>query len=79
MFSGVPLLIRKVGSSNSGSPSASNTGEDNRPVEIILAGWVDRFVAWLIDFIIVSIGFRNYVCFVSNSIFGFPIIVTIWH
>ena len=57
MFSGVPSLIRKVGSSNSGSPPASNSGgEDNRPVEIILAGWVDRFVAWLIDFIIVSIG-----------------------
>jgi uncharacterized RDD family membrane protein YckC len=56
MFSGIPLLIRKVGSSNSGSPPASNTGEDNRPVEIVLAGWVDRFVAWLIDFIIVSIG-----------------------
>jgi uncharacterized RDD family membrane protein YckC len=56
MFSGVPSMIRKVGSSNSGSPPASNSGEDNRPVEIILAGWVDRFLAWLIDFIIVSIG-----------------------
>ena len=44
-------------SSNNGSPWASNTGDEgNRPVEIILAGWVDRFVAWLIDFIIVSIG-----------------------
>jgi len=49
-------LIRKLASSNSGPPQSSNTGEDNRPVEIILAGWVDRFVAWLIDFIIVSIG-----------------------
>ena len=57
MFGGVPSLIRKVGSSNNGSPPASNSGgEDNRPVEIILAGWVDRFFAWLIDFIIVSIG-----------------------
>ena len=46
-----------MGSSNSGSPPPSNTGgEENRPVEITLAGWVDRFVAWLIDFIIVSIG-----------------------
>jgi hypothetical protein len=43
-------------SSNSGSAPASNSGEDNRPVEIILAGWVHRFLAWLIDFIIVSIG-----------------------
>lgn len=49
-------MIRKLGSSNSGPSPSSNTGEDNRPVEIVLARWVDRFVAWLIDFIIVSIG-----------------------
>ncbi|CAN5510503.1 hypothetical protein BH18THE1_BH18THE1_08150 [soil metagenome] len=46
-----------MGSSNNGLPPSANTGgEDNRPVEIVLARWVDRFVAWLIDFIIVSIG-----------------------
>jgi uncharacterized RDD family membrane protein YckC len=45
-----------VDSSNSGSSPASNTGDDNHPVEIILAGWVDRFLAWLIDYIIISIG-----------------------
>jgi uncharacterized RDD family membrane protein YckC len=46
-----------VESSNNGPPPASKTGgEDNRPVEVILASWVDRFVAWLIDYIIVSIG-----------------------
>lgn len=46
-----------MGSSNNDPPLASKTGgEHNRPVEIVLAGWVDRFVAWLIDFIIVSIG-----------------------
>jgi uncharacterized RDD family membrane protein YckC len=46
-----------VSSSNNGPPPASKTGdEDNRPVEVILASWADRFVAWLIDFIIVSIG-----------------------
>ena len=40
-----------------GSPSESKTGgTDNHPVEVILASWVDRFVAWLIDFILVSIG-----------------------
>lgn len=44
-------------SSNNGSPPASNNGGPaNRPVEVILASWADRFVAWLIDFIIVSIG-----------------------
>jgi uncharacterized RDD family membrane protein YckC len=46
-----------VVSSNNGSPPESKTGgADNRPVEVILASWADRFVAWLLDFIIVSIG-----------------------
>ncbi|HJY14489.1 MAG TPA: hypothetical protein VJ225_00570 [Nitrososphaeraceae archaeon] len=46
-----------MGSSNNGPPPAAKTGgEDNRPVEVILASWADRFLAWLIDFIIVSIG-----------------------
>ena len=44
-------------SSNNGSPPESKTGgADNRPVEVILASWADRFLAWLIDFIIVSVG-----------------------
>lgn len=43
-------------SNNSSRPASKTGGEDNRPVELILASWVDRFVAWLIDFIIVSIG-----------------------
>ena len=44
-------------SSNNASPPESKSGSgDNRPVEVILASWTDRFVAWLIDFIIVSIG-----------------------
>lgn len=36
-------------------PATKIGGEDNVPVEVILASWTDRFVAWLIDFIIVSI------------------------
>jgi hypothetical protein len=57
MFSWIALLIRQVDSSNNDPPRASNTGgKIIPPVEIILAGSVDRFVAWLIDFIIVSIG-----------------------
>jgi uncharacterized RDD family membrane protein YckC len=43
-------------SNNSSSPASKTGGGDNRPVEMILASWTDRFVAWLIDFIIVSIG-----------------------
>ena len=45
-------------SSNNGPPppAAKIGGEENFPVEVILASWTDRFVAWLIDFIIVSIG-----------------------
>jgi len=46
-----------VESSNNGSPPNSKTGSgNNRPVEGILASWTYRFVAWFIDFIIVSIG-----------------------
>jgi uncharacterized RDD family membrane protein YckC len=49
-------LIRKLDSSNNGLPPVSKMGEGYLPVEIRLASWVDRFAAWLIDFIIVSIG-----------------------
>jgi uncharacterized RDD family membrane protein YckC len=46
-----------VPSSNNFSPGTPEGGRrDSAPVEIILASWADRFVAWLIDFIIVSIG-----------------------
>jgi uncharacterized RDD family membrane protein YckC len=45
-----------MSSSNNDSPPVSRIGDaNNRPVEVILASWVDRFLAWLIDFIIVSI------------------------
>jgi uncharacterized RDD family membrane protein YckC len=46
-----------VSSSNNSSPGTpEGGGSDSAPVEIILANWTDRFVAWLIDFIIISIG-----------------------
>jgi uncharacterized RDD family membrane protein YckC len=46
-----------VSSSNNSSPGTpEGGGSDGAPVEIILANWTDRFVAWLIDFIIISIG-----------------------
>lgn len=41
------------------SPSSEGgTGEEiqRSPVEITLASWSDRFLAWLVDFILVSIG-----------------------
>ena len=41
---------------NNSSPGLEGGRRDSAPVEIILASWTDRFVAWLIDFIIVSIG-----------------------
>ena len=37
--------------------SSSSVPRTERPDEgIILASWIDRFIAWLIDFIIISIG-----------------------
>jgi uncharacterized RDD family membrane protein YckC len=40
----------------SSSPSGEETGIETGPVEITLASWGDRFLAWLIDFILVSVG-----------------------
>ena len=41
-------------------PHSSSSGGGERieraPVEIKLASWGDRFLAWLVDFILVSIG-----------------------
>jgi uncharacterized RDD family membrane protein YckC len=43
------------------SPSSSSPGGvgeeiERAPVEITLASWGDRFLAWLVDFILISIG-----------------------
>ena len=35
---------------------SSSSSNEAHPSEIILARWTERFVAWLIDFVIVSIG-----------------------
>jgi len=40
----------------SSSPSGKGTGIETGPVEIALASWGDRFLAWLVDFILVLIG-----------------------
>ncbi len=39
-----------------GQPSSSSDsgGDAAAPREIVLASWVDRFIAWLIDFVIVN-------------------------
>ena len=46
--------------SNPSVPPSSSSGGGERieraPVEIKLASWGDRFLAWLVDFILVSIG-----------------------
>jgi uncharacterized RDD family membrane protein YckC len=38
------------------SSSGGGEGIEKAPVEITLASWGDRFLAWLVDFILVSIG-----------------------
>src|SRR5919109_4165561 len=41
---------------SSGQPSSSDGGgHAAAPKEIVLARWVDRFIAWLIDFVIVNV------------------------
>lgn len=37
-------------------PSSSSSSETTSTETMVLARWIDRFIAWLIDFIIVSIG-----------------------
>ena len=45
-------------SSNNNPSIPGGVGEETQgsPAEIILASWGDRFLAWLVDFILVSIG-----------------------
>jgi uncharacterized RDD family membrane protein YckC len=38
------------------SPSSSETTTTTNTETIVLASWIDRFIAWLIDFIIISLG-----------------------
>ena len=40
----------------SSSPSGEGAGLESGPLEITLASWGDRFLAWLVDFILVSVG-----------------------
>jgi hypothetical protein len=40
----------------SSSSSGGGEGIERGPIEITLASWGDRLLAWLVDFILVSIG-----------------------
>ena len=54
--------------------SHESGGERKEPREIILANWRDRFLAWIVDFILVSIALT--VLFNTITIpFGSPIIM----
>ena len=46
-------------------------GKDKEPKEIILVSWGDRFLAWLIDFIIVSIALAILFAAISIPIWFF--------
>src|SRR5215469_6601572 len=59
LIAGVIVLIldNKRISPGIQTTSSSSSGTTNTESEtIVLASWIDRFIAWLIDFIIVSIG-----------------------
>ena len=55
----------------SGDFISSNKSEKKYSREIVLAKWEDRFVAWLIDFVIVSI-IINILFFIFSSHYSFP-------
>ena len=47
------------------SSSGGGEGIEKAPVEITLASWGDRFLAWLVDFILVSIGLAILLALIS--------------
>lgn len=55
-----PTSTSNNNDNNPSAPSSSSSGGgegiERGPVEITLASWGDRFLAWLVDFILVSIG-----------------------
>jgi uncharacterized RDD family membrane protein YckC len=55
-------------------PSSSSSSSETTSTEtIVLARWIDRFIAWLIDFIIVSIGLAVLFALISVPFwFAFP-------
>ncbi len=58
-------------SDNKDRDSNSNKSEKKYSREIVLAKWEDRFVAWLIDFVIVSI-IINILFFIFSAEYSFP-------
>jgi uncharacterized RDD family membrane protein YckC len=52
----VILDRRKITPKTQANLSSSSSSETTATETIVLARWIDRFIAWLIDFIIVSIG-----------------------
>lgn len=54
-----------------GGADSSKDSESRFSREIILAKWEDRFVAWLIDFIILSI-ITNILFFIFSAHYSFP-------
>jgi uncharacterized RDD family membrane protein YckC len=58
-------------SDNKSGDSNSNKSEKNYSREIVLAKWDDRFVAWLIDFVILSI-IINILFYVFSAEYSFP-------
>jgi hypothetical protein len=60
LIAGVIVLIldrrRITPSTQTTLPSSSSATTNTETETIVLARWIDRFIAWLVDFIIVSIG-----------------------
>jgi uncharacterized RDD family membrane protein YckC len=62
IIAGIIVLIageldkRRVSSKTQTTSPQSSSTATTKTERIVLASWIDRFVAWLIDFIIVSIG-----------------------
>ena len=72
LIAGVIVLIldrRRITPRTEASLTSSSSATTNTET-IVLARWIDRFIAWLIDFIIVSIGLG-----ILFAVLSFPVLV----
>ena len=65
-------------SGSSSPPSEEGAGIESGPVEITLASWGDRFLAWLVDFILVAIGLAILYVLISIPFWGIMTIMLAW-
>ena len=65
------IVLHSMSENGNGGSNSSKNSDNKFSREILLAKWEDRFVAWLIDFIIISI-ITNILFYVFSAHYSFP-------